>query len=145
MEKPLTTETQRHREKQNLSCLDWKPSSDLFMKRAMKLSAGNAACFPLPRLAGEGGPAGPGEGVHFPATSRRKNRWSTGVSSVSFLRRFAPKGTTPSPAPAGSTAEARGEDDDGLSKPCPERLKFLIHQERFCFSLCLCVSVVNGF
>jgi hypothetical protein len=38
------------------------------------------------------------------------------------------------------TAEARGVDNDGLSKPCPERPKFLTHQKIFFYGF-LCVSV----
>jgi hypothetical protein len=39
----------------------------------------SGACFPLPRSAGEGAPAGAGEGVVPHGAKRRKNQWSASV------------------------------------------------------------------
>jgi hypothetical protein len=116
------------------------------MKRAMKLSAGDTVCLPLPRLAGEGGPAGPGEGVVLFGAKRpkfqrvwvsRPFRGSCGASRRREQRPLLPlPGHPPPPSGGGeskrrcgSTAEAQEEGGYGLSKPCPERLKFLINQE----------------
>jgi hypothetical protein len=70
------------------------------MKKAMKLSAGDAACFPLPRLAGEGGPAGPGEGVHLSGDKSPQESIEPGR-----LVRFV-------------LAALRAEGNDTLSRPC---------------------------